>query len=103
MTLVCGYKGDPVCEPPDCSGACPTDKPDLRPERSKVKLSLYPMQTTTVVLDKDKGGQTYEDCHPTFSKGGELVIVKNDDPKERAVTTYAKDEWHSFFTVRHDA
>lgn len=30
---ICGYKGDPVCYPPDCSGACPTNMSDLRPSR----------------------------------------------------------------------
>lgn len=32
---VCGYKGDPVCFPPDCSGACPPDGIDLRPEKER--------------------------------------------------------------------
>ena len=28
----CGYRGDPLCFPPDCGGACPPGN-DLRPER----------------------------------------------------------------------
>lgn len=30
-TSVCGYRGDPVCFPPNCGGACPSNMPDLRP------------------------------------------------------------------------
>ena len=30
---ICGWKGDPVCEPPNCSGACPQNMPDLRPDK----------------------------------------------------------------------
>lgn len=30
---VCGYQGEAVCFPPDCSGACPVNGVDTRPAR----------------------------------------------------------------------
>jgi hypothetical protein len=58
------------------------------------------METTLVVLDSDRTALTYEFCAPLVSEDGELVVVRNDD--QSITTTYPKDEWHSFFVVRHD-
>jgi hypothetical protein len=37
---ICGYRGDPVCEPPTCSGACPPGN-DTRPVRDEHDDPLF--------------------------------------------------------------
>src|SRR5262245_51074332 len=35
---ICGYRGDPVCQPPDCGGACNPNRTDTRPPRTVLGL-----------------------------------------------------------------
>jgi hypothetical protein len=51
MQSSCGYQGDPVCEPPNCGGACPTNAPDLRPPRAECAPERLPHTNVG-----DKGG-----------------------------------------------
>jgi hypothetical protein len=75
----CGYKGDPLCDPPNCAGACPPDKPDTRPERSQSPKSGRAKKPSKKIVDPMLGDTSTE---PVYSA---LHIYQREGESEGAV------------------
>lgn len=80
---VCGYEGDEVCSPPDCAGACPQNKPDLRPERPRTKKEKSVTVSDPMVGDAERP-DVYSALHVYQQPNMSDAQVRSMATRERA-------------------
>jgi hypothetical protein len=76
MKPVCEYRGDPVCFPPNCGGACPLNQVDMRPERREEGARMARGFIITQVTDDTIEGREVELCELKLTHGKDREAVE---------------------------